>query len=624
MSTTSDPEGILLDAYVSQRCAVRLQNSFDSTLRSLPRRPRTEADQRRIDAGLAHEERILTRLAEVLGSSLVRIENRNRTDAQDATSSALEQGAGVIADAWLPPDREGHRVGRPDLLIRSDNGYVPVEIKLHLLTNPGRGSLECSSLDDPSPDRAFAVPERRLRKGTTWFNDALQLVHYRRMLEALGIPVHPSVLGGVIDGSGSLWWIPLDATIPHSGITVVKAYDERFAELVSLAATSIEWDLDRTLPRPRQPWWHKECERCPYEEVCHDELAATDDVSLVRWMSEPTLSTLKAHGVATRTQLAALDLEVIDLAGTLSDTTLPLPALVAEIEGHDPDTLLVEIVGPRLGVRRRLDAARMITVGDLENRDATSLALAGSIRDLGRLVRRARAFVAGGILRTVAADEVDAKRADVEVDVDMESYEHATYLWGALVTPRPGLEIEGVPTGYKAFVTFDPLDDEAETELFAQFWEWMMAIRTAVRAQGRTFRAFCFWRAAEEGQMRRALRSEREDLPKERQLQRFFNSPEWVDLHELAAAQVLTEGPLGLKVLAHRAGFEWRDDDPSGEASIAWYEEAIGENPASARARLLAYNEDDVRATRALRDWLDGPVRQLPHLNDPLDGLSRS
>ena len=623
MSTSPDSDGILLDAYASQRCPVRLQNSFDSTLRSLPRRPRSEADQRRIDAGLAHEHRVLSRLEQVLGTSLVRVGDLSRSEAQEATRGALEEGAEVIADAWLPADRLGHRVGRPDLLIRSETGYVPVEIKLHLLTNPGRGSLSSSSLEDPSPDRSFSVPDRRLRKGATWFNDALQLVHYRRMLEALEITVNPSFLGGVIDGSGALWWIPINATAPHSGVTVVTAYDERFSELVSLATKTIEWDRDRRRPRPRQPWWHKECERCPYEEVCYDELASHDDVSLVRWMSEQTVSALKAHGIETRAALASLDLDVIDLAEALGDTSMPMPDLLAELAEHAPDELLADLVGPRMGVRRRLDTAQMVTVHDLQRRDATSLALAGNIRDLGRLVRRARAFMAGGILRSVAAEEIDARRADVEVDVDMESYEHATYLWGALVTVRPGLDLEGVPSGYRAFVTFDPLDAEAETELFAQFWEWMMSIRTAVRAQGRTFRAFCFWRAAEEGQMRRAIRSDRDDLPKERHLQRFFSSTEWVDLHELAAAQLLTEGPLGLKVLAHRAGFEWRDEDPSGEASIGWYEEATNENSESARARLLAYNEDDVRATRALRDWLDGPVRTLPHLNDPLKQITR-
>ena len=118
--------------------------------------------------------------------------------------------------------------------------------------------------------------------------------------------------------------------------------------------------------------------------------------------------------------------------------------------------------------------------------------------------------------------------------------------------------------------------------------------------------------------MRRALRSRDEALPSTRVLDRFFASDEWVDLHQIVADQILTEGPLGLKVLATRAGFAWRDEDPSGEASMAWFEEAASGDEA-ARRRLLEYNEDDVLATRALRDWLDGPARSLPHLDDVIE-----
>ena len=70
------------------------------------------------------------------------------------------------------------------------------------------------------------------------------------------------------------------------------------------------------------------------------------------------------------------------------------------------------------------------------------------------------------------------------------------------------------------------------------------------------------------------------------------------------------------RFLAARSGFSWRDDDPSGEASIGWYEEARLPSGHASRARLLAYNEDDVRATRALRSWLDGDARLLPHVDD--------
>ena len=39
----------------------------------------------------------------------------------------------------------------------------------------------------------------------------------------------------------------------------------------------------------------------------------------------------------------------------------------------------------------------------------------------------------------------------------------------------------------------------------------------------------------------------------------------------------------------------------------------------SQRARLLTYNEDDVQATKVLREWMDGDaVGQLPTMRDVL------
>ena len=41
------------------------------------------------------------------------------------------------------------------------------------------------------------------------------------------------------------------------------------------------------------------------------------------------------------------------------------------------------------------------------------------------------------------------------------------------------------------------------------------------------------------------------------------------------------------------------DDDPIAQPPPRW---------------TLTYNEDDVRATAALRDWLDGPANELPSI----------
>jgi len=608
------PTPPLLNAYATQRCEVRLQNSFDNDFDDLVRPEHSDATQRRIDAGKNHEAQIIASMASALGDELIIIADSNRLDAQAATLDSIASEIPVIAQGWLPADTTGRRIGRPDLLVRGNDGYLPVEIKLHLLATEGNASLESSSLDKPFTQESFSVANQKFRKGGLWFTDSLQLAHYFRMLEAIGAAASDGFLGGIIDGSKTLWWIDLDLTHGRTYQRPLDAYDETFAQSISIVDATVQRNIDRSLPRARDPWWHKECEGCPYEDVCFEELNATDDVSLVRWSTTDALEKLRGVGVMTRQQLAGLDLAIVDLGARLSDTSMPLPQVMERARLAAPSEELADVVGQRLGVRRHLASSGFVLVEDLLGRDQLTLSLAGTVRDLGRSVRRARAGVAGGVALSIEPDQITAKRADVEVDIDMESYEHATYLWGALVSVNT--EAEGITEGYVPFVTFEPLSDEREADLFGEFWTWLMDLRKRVVAQGLSFRSYCFWHPAEEGQMRRAVATGGPGLPRERDLKAFFGSGQWIDLHQLCKEQLVTEGPLGLKAMATIAGFSWRDDDPSGEASIGWYEEAISSTPGAAKERLLAYNEDDVAATRALRTWLDGPARELPHVND--------
>jgi predicted RecB family nuclease len=59
-----------------------------------------------------------------------------------------------------------------------------------------------------------------------------------------------------------------------------------------------------------------------------------------------------------------------------------------------------------------------------------------------------------------------------------------------------------------------------------------------------------------------------------------------------------------IKSIAKCCGFQWRDVDPSGAASIEWYEQWLTTGDARHRQRLLDYNEDDCRAMRVVLDRL--------------------
>lgn len=59
-----------------------------------------------------------------------------------------------------------------------------------------------------------------------------------------------------------------------------------------------------------------------------------------------------------------------------------------------------------------------------------------------------------------------------------------------------------------------------------------------------------------------------------------------------------------VKTLASYLGFNWRDPNPSGAASIEWYHQWTESQDPAIRQRILEYNEDDCLAMRVLLDGL--------------------
>ena len=103
----------------------------------------------------------------------------------------------------------------------------------------------------------------------------------------------------------------------------------------------------------------------------------------------------------------------------------------------------------------------------------------------------------------------------------------------------------------------------------------------------------------------------------------------FVDLLTVArnAVQVGTES-YGLKHLERLAGFERDHEIDAGAGAVVEYESYMDTGDQASLDRIAVYNEDDVRATRALRDWL---VAQRPddlpwranafEIGDPIEDL---
>lgn len=299
-----------------------------------------------------------------------------------------------------------------------------------------------------------------------------------------------------------------------------------------------------------------ECKGCPWWPTCEAQLRESRDVSLVVRGEEAGV--LRDIGVSTIDELAAMRPEAVGDAPLTAATTADAPLLAK-----------------------------------------------AWLRDLP-LVRRVR--------------DVAVPRADVEVDVDMESYaDSGAYMWGCLLS---GADV-GEQLGYRAFVTWSPLPDRDEARSFAEFWTWFTGVRRAARERGLTFRAYCYNELAENRWMLSSAErfAGEPGIPDVAEVREFTRSDEWVDLFAAVRDQFLCPNGKGLKVIAPTAGFGWRDAEAGGENSMRWYRDAVGldgaEPQQSQRERLLQYNEDDVRATLAIREWMSSDaVLEVPCAED--------
>ena len=145
-------------------------------------------------------------------------------------------------------------------------------------------------------------------------------------------------------------------------------------------------------------------------------------------------------------------------------------------------------------------------------------------------------------------------KADVEIDIDLESSGERVYLWGTLVSGA----LAGTEPGYLPFVTFDALDDDGEAELFAEFWSWLTRVRRTAEDAGLSLRAYCHsGPSAENRQMRSAAGRfvGRPGVPPLEAVDALLASDQWVDMRDVISSQLLTPFGTGLKALATYAGF---------------------------------------------------------------------
>ncbi|KRA37918.1 MULTISPECIES: TM0106 family RecB-like putative nuclease [unclassified Nocardioides] len=548
-------EPILLSGYDAKRCARRIHNEWDPTI------DKTEwvipaGLQMRFDAGIAFETAVFTELKAALTEhryvDLAGV--RGKANAIAATVDAIERQVDVIIGGWLPDDPDGGRTGRPDLLLRTASGYVPGDVKGHkTFARRAKGTLTYSVLEDPA---SVLAVDGLGAETTARFDDYLQLAHYWRMLEALGSSATGSARGFII-GTDNV------ADLASSG---------RVLTWIDLAAPFFE-----TYSRSRGAAKRSALERYDHEQGFRLKVAraaATEQPALV----EPIF--------------------------TDECESCPWLDHCRKIAGHD--TASAQITSGRLSVREwaALGDAGIATVDDLADLDigagsfqAAYLPEVTHLKDpIGRLavaVRRARMLRDGVAIERETTGPIGVPRADIEIDFDIEwDPDDHVYLWGALVHSKGAAPI------YHSVVSWDPLDDAGAVALAEEFARWLRDQITTAEADGHSVLVY-HYAHPEPSYLKRLLgEDEVADL-----LARF------VDLLPIIRQHYFGLNGLGIKKVAPAFGFHWRDEDPGGLQSQLWLLEARAAVDELSRTvgqqRILAYNEDDVRATDAIRNGLE-------------------
>lgn len=552
----------VLDPYAARSCALKTANAFTPDLEppTITReRPPFFHDADEI------EKQVVDALA-AGGASLVDLRGlrEESSETQEAAClKALASGVDVIVGGMLPRDWANHRVGSPSLLVREPaGGYHPVQIKFHRVLEGAHGDetpVELSSLK--SPTERVAVPERRYRWSTR-LQTALQVAHYRRVLERTGFAAeHP--WAGLIgldqvplpdDATHQqvITWLDLAAEVappnprglpdPEAAplISTLARYDSEHQLRVDLAERAAEGRLPNLVPIV-----NRECSHCVWQQHCLERMDA-DDVSL-RINKAPLdmheVRVLRELGVTTISDLAAADLE---------------PLL---------DTFLVR-ASHRTGGERRLRLAH----------------------------HRAQLLVEGEELERETTGPIDLPRHDLEIDIDIEtSADDRAYLWGFYVD-----DSHGDAPYYVDFSEFDDLDADGEVAVAERAFAWLREI-----TEGRDAAVYHYsdYEVIRVNRVADKAKSEIAEWARE------YAASHFVDLFRVVKSNFFGANGLGLKVVATATtGFEWRDADPGGLNSQRWFDDAVhlpeADDREAARVRVLEYNEDDVRATWHLRAWL--------------------
>lgn len=570
-------EKLMLTGHEIAGCPVKVQNSFDRSIEQPEFDIEVNADEE-FSSDSQFKSQIFQTLIDQYPSNHVDLRpfrNETRQEQINRAIEATQDGIRIIIRPILPDDPEGNRCGSIDLLIRGgpENTtyknkpfpvtYFPVLVVPHKVLEPCSTEFEPStylSFSDDFIHRPKPIDSLRVRGNRE--GDLLRLTHAWHLINTTGLyPQFLPPVGGLIStddpqSTGSrldVYWCDLSqkflrtlATRAPEGwrrFSPFERYEHEFTFRKKVALTAAD-------PKRRnmvKPIVVRECDSCHWWNVCRPQL--DDDALSLRIEKSPLdareITVLWDFGIVTTSDLANADLD------ELLPQYLPL-------------------------VRHRPAAENRLRIAQ----------------------RRSRMIEEGIFLERNTVGPIDLPKHELEIDVDVEtSAEDRVYLWGFTITDSAKPE----SSWYKHFSKFENLDAEAEAELAAAASNWISNF-----ISGRDVRLY-HYSDYETVHARKIAKNNPNNAALQKGLELFENLG--IDLFKIVQEHFFGVHGLGLKtVVTHATGFTWHDDEPSGLNAQYWFEDAVHASSPKAKQemvdRVLTYNEDDTRATKALREWM--------------------
>ena len=197
--------------------------------------------------------------------------------------------------------------------------------------------------------------------------------------------------------------------------------------------------------------------------------------------------------------------------------------------------------------------------------------------------------------RILKKSEFPEVENEIYFDIESDPTEGIDYLLGMLIKKRAPSTGSG-QADYKYFLA---KDKEDEARIWREFLDFLESLDNFVIYHYSYYEREVFKRLGNKYGISMAL----ED--------KFKNNT--IDLHwKFIEAAILPVYFYSLKDVAKYLGFKWQAEDAGGAESVVWYNDWLKTGDQKIMDKIIKYNEDDVKATLFLKEWLE---KQKPRVS---------